>query len=105
MMSNLEEIIGEFKKSQNFQRIEELADIIGDIGDRRAIEPLLYRLGDTYVQEDPDVEDAVCEALVKLGVMRKIGNLNYKFLDKTLLSDDVLRLLEKYKILIPRKYI
>ena len=50
----------EFKACQDFQRLEELADALGDSGDKKAIEALLYRLGDERVQEDRDVEDAFC---------------------------------------------
>lgn len=62
---NLISLIAEFRECQNFERLEKLADIIGNAGNKEAIKPLLYRLGDDHVQDDPDVEDAVCTALVK----------------------------------------
>ena len=101
---NLISLIAEFRECQDFERLEKLADRIGNAGDKEVIEPLLYRLGDDHVQDDPDVEDAVCRALVKLGVMRTMGNLNFKFLEKSLLPGGVFELLEEYISLIPRKY-
>lgn len=103
--SELETILYEFADCRDLRRLEELADRIGVIGDQRAIEPLLQRLGDDHVQEDPDVEDAVCDALVKLGTMRKIGNLNYRFLPNTQLPNGVSEILVQLRQLIPRKYI
>lgn len=102
--NNLMNLIAEFRECQDFQRLEKLADRIGNAGSKEAIKALLYRLGDDHVQDDPDVEDAVCTALVKLGVMRTMGNLNFRLLEKSLLPNDVLGLLEEYMPLIPRKY-
>ncbi len=98
------DLIAEFESCQDSQRLEGLADRLGETGDALAIEPLLYRLGDCRVQEDQDVEDAVCGALVKHGVMQRLGNLNFRFLDESSLSTDVLDLLKKHKELIPSKY-
>lgn len=97
--------IAEFRECQDFERLEKLADKVGNAGNKKeAIKPLLYRLGDDHVQDDRDVEDAVCAALVKLGVMRTMGNLNFRFLEKSLLPSGVPELLEEYIALIPRKY-
>jgi hypothetical protein len=96
--------VAEFRECQEFKRLEKLADIIGNAGNKEAIKPLLYRLGDDHVQDDPDVEDAVGTALVKLGVMRTLGNLNFRFLEKSLLPSGVPELLEEYISLIPRQY-
>jgi hypothetical protein len=101
---NLISLIAEFRECQDFKRLEKLADRIGNAGNKEVIEQLLYRLGDDHVQDDPDVEDAVCTALVKLGVMRTMGNLNFRFLEKSLLPSGVLELLEEYISLIPRRY-
>ena len=77
---------------------------MGDAGDKRAIEALIDRLVGERVQGDPDVESAVCDALVKLGVMRTNGdNLRYKFLDARSLPPDIARLITA-NYWLPRKY-
>jgi len=98
------DVIKEFQKCNDLQELEKLADLLGDIGDVLAIEPLINRLGDDYVQEDSDVEDAVCDALVKLGMMKKIGNLNFKFKEESSMPKGGYSILEKYKLTIPKKY-
>ncbi len=97
-------LIAEFRGCQDFEKLEKLADRIGNAGGKEAIETLLYRLGDDHVQDDPDVEDAVCTTLVKLGVMRTMGNLNFRVLEKSLLPSYIRELLEEYLSLIPKKY-
>jgi len=97
-------LITKFKSATDFQLLEELADKIGDSGDERAIEVLIYRLGDERVQADADVEDAVCSALVKLGVMNKLGNLLYSFSEESFQSKTVSELIKRYKQWIPKKY-
>ena len=52
--------------------IELIAAHLGDVGDPRAIRPLLARLGDAKVHGDSYVEDAVCRALIALGVIRRM---------------------------------
>ena len=98
------QLIAEFMECQDFGKLEELADKLGEARDSRAIEPLLSRLGGDRVQEDRDVEDAVCGAFVKLGVMKQIGNLSFRFLDDALLPEGVDSLLEKYRPWIPSRY-
>jgi len=84
--------------------IEVLADQLGAAGDRRAIRPLLMRLGDCHVQEDPDVEDAVCGALVALDVMCRSGNLSFSLLSPEVLADDVVETIGELCAAIPRRY-
>jgi hypothetical protein len=100
----IDEILNEFRVCQDFQRLEVLADLIGQEGDARAIPALFARLGDDRVKEYPDVEDAVCGALVKLGVMRKLGNLNFKLTDLATMDVEINRSLEKFRQWIPTKY-
>jgi hypothetical protein len=84
--------------------IEVLADQLGAAGDRRAIRPLLMRLGDCGVQEDRDVEDAVCSALVALDVMRCAGNLSFGFLPSEDLADDLVEMIRELAGTIPQRY-
>ncbi|MGO9873093.1 MAG: hypothetical protein ACLPVY_04765 [Acidimicrobiia bacterium] len=84
--------------------IEVVADQLGGAGDRRAIRPLLMRLGDCPVQEDPDVEDAVCCALVALEVMGCSGNLSFSFLRPEVLAGDVVETIRELAAMIPRRY-
>lgn len=100
----LSALIEKFRNTNNLTELENIADQLGTIGNERAIESLLYRLGDNQVQEDPDVEDAVCDALVKLGIMTRIGNLNFRFINSSLMKKDFLAIIEKYKRSIPNKY-
>jgi hypothetical protein len=72
--------------STNPEEIETLADDLGRIGDRRAVGPLASRLADTRVHDDPDLEDAVCSSLVRLGAMDCSGNLNYSFVSPSRLN-------------------
>jgi len=84
--------------------IEAVADQLGAAGDRRAVRPLLMRLGDCRVQEDRDVEDAVCSALVALDVMRCAGNLSFSFLPPEVLADDVVETMSELASTIPQRY-
>jgi hypothetical protein len=86
------------------REIELIADHLGEAGDPRAIRPLLSRLGDCQVQEDSDVEDAVCRALVSLGVMRCSGNLSFSLRPRNDVSDDVAETIRELAALIPWRY-
>ena len=100
-------VIERFHNATKFEEIEELADEIGRMASRyrkAAVDALLSRLGDPVVQEDPDVEDAVCTALARLGVMRRKGNLNFVLLSPGSLHGGIRNLLEKHEIYIPRRY-
>jgi hypothetical protein len=81
-----DDLIKEFKACQKYERLEELSDIIGKSGYKDAIPSLISRLGDDRVREDCDAESAVCDALVELGAMHQIGNLNYKFKNVTMVK-------------------
>jgi hypothetical protein len=98
------QLIAEFREATSSEVMEQLADELAATGDRQVIAPLIYRLCDIQVREDPDVEDAVCGALARFGVMRQLGNLNYRFEDTSKLDSDVIGLLQEYKPYIPRKY-
>jgi hypothetical protein len=98
-------LIEEFRRTTDLQKMEIIADELGRAGDRQAIDILLYRVGDMQVQEDGDVQDAVCGALVKLGVMRQIGNLSFVIESDEKLSAEAKAMINKHKMVIPRKYL
>jgi hypothetical protein len=97
-------LIDNFSQAISSEDLERLADDLGSTGDPAAIEILIYRLGDAKVQDDADVEDAVCGALTRLGVMEKLGNLNYRFLGEDELPEEAKRGLMQYSQLVPEKY-
>jgi len=100
----VEELILFFIQATDPRLIEVLADQLGAAGDRRAIRPLLMRLGDCRVQEDPDVEDAVCGALVALDVMGCSGNLSFSLLPPEDLAGDVVGTIRELAGKIPLRY-
>ena len=97
-------LIALFAQATQPREIEVIADHLGDAGDRRAIRPLLARLGDCQVQEDPDVEDAVCRALMSLGVMCSSGNLSFTLRPRRALPDDVVDAIRELAATIPWRY-
>lgn len=73
----------EIRYTRDRSELEALADR-AQSHDNDAKLALLERLPDALVQDDPDTESAVCDALVRLGAMTQIGNLNYEFTDSGL---------------------
>jgi hypothetical protein len=98
------EALEELEHTNDPARIEALADGLDDSGGVRATRALVWRLGDSHVQDDPDVEDAVCGALVSLGVMRSSGNQRFAFLPRHELPDGVAELLHQLETVIPMRY-
>ena len=70
-------IAGEIRTTRDRQRLERLADETAAPDSARA-SALLERLLDSFVRDDADTETAVCDALVRQGLMVKHGNLNYQ---------------------------
>jgi hypothetical protein len=103
-VSNVDDLLQQFRATSDLETLEQLADRLGESGDRRAVTTLLYRLGDLPVQEDRDVEDAVCDALVRFGVMRKLGNLTFEFNPPETLPEEVRQWLDSHRLIVPRKY-
>ena len=97
-------LIALFAEATQPREIELIADHLGDSGDCRAIRPLLARLGDCQVQEDPDVEDAVCRALMALGVMCSSGNQRFSLRPRRVLSDDIVETVHDLAGSIPWRY-
>lgn len=98
-------LIQDFAKANDAEELSRLADDLGEAGDPEAITVLLHRLGDQKVQDDPDVEDAVCSALVRLGVMEKRGNLNFRFVNRSLLAPAVVTWIDEHRAWVPMKYL
>jgi hypothetical protein len=99
------ELLQEFERTNDPRLIEALADRIGASGDERAVQALVSRLGDWPVRENPDVEDAVCGALVALGVMRSSGNQSFAFLPRHELPDGVFELVRQLGCVVPMRYL
>ena len=99
-----DELIGLLARTSNPRTIEVIADQLGATHDCRAIRPLLSRLGDDRVQEDRDVEDSVCRALVALGVMCCSGNLSFSLRPRRDLADDVVETIRELVGTIPWRY-
>ena len=90
--------------SRNPDEIEALADDLGAMGDCRAVGPLASRLADSHVHDDPDLEEAVCSSLVRLGAMDRRGNLNYSFVDPSRLDPQSSDAVRRLSSVIPRRF-
>jgi len=98
------ELVALLDRTTEPHEIETIADQLGAAGDRRAIRPLLTRLSDCHVQEDADVEDAVCRVLVALDVMCSSGNLSFAFRPPHLLAPEVVETVRELGPAIPMRY-
>ena len=102
--ADVEELIAVLERTSSSREIELTADLLGAARDSRAIRPLLVRLGDWHVQEDADVEGAVCHALVALGVMCSSGNHCFCLRPRQALADDVVETIRELDVVIPWPY-
>jgi hypothetical protein len=101
---DVERKIVPFLTSSDPDEIEALADDLGRLGDVRAVGPLAARLAESRIHDDPDLEDAVCSSLVRLGAMDRCGNLNYAFTDASRLSPESAAALGRLDSVLPRRY-
>jgi hypothetical protein len=99
------ELIARLASTTGPREIEGIADQLGAAGDRNAIRPLLSCLGDCHVQEDADVEDAVCGALVALDVMRTFGNCSFALRPRRVLAPDVVEMITELGPAVPMRYL
>jgi hypothetical protein len=97
-------LLEELARTSDARRLEAIADALSDTTDQRAIRPLLWRLGDSIVQDDPDVEDAVCGALNALGVMRSAGSRTFSLRPRDELNDEVVHVLREFAAVLPHRY-
>jgi hypothetical protein len=100
----VEELIARFNHATHPREIETIADSLGAAGDTRAIRPLLMHLGDCQVQADTDVEDAVCGALISLGVMCASDTHCFRLRPRRALSDDAVGAVREFSGAIPWQY-
>lgn len=57
----------------------ELTDLASSRALLEAIPVLIDRLKSSWVERDDDLKDSVCSALVNLGAMVSLGNLQWRF--------------------------
>ena len=100
----VEALIARLEASSNPSEIELIADQLRAAGDHRAIRPLLAHLGDDPVQADPNVEDAVCRALMALGVMSSSGRFKFSLRPREVLQDDAIEAIRDAAGTIPWRY-
>jgi hypothetical protein len=101
---SVDRAIVRFLLTRNPEEIETLADDLGAMGDRRAVGPLASRLADSRVHDDPDLAEAVCSSLVRLGAMDRRGNLNYAFVDPSRLDPQSGDAVRRLSAAIPRRF-
>ncbi len=97
------ELLDELVHTTSARRLEVLADLSPSCGPI-AVASLLARLGDAVVQDNPDTEDAVCDALVELSVMQRAGNQRFRFRARQELRPEVVALLHDLDVAIPLRY-
>ena len=102
--ATVEDLIALFGEATHAREVEMIADFLGEAGDARAIQPLLMRLGDCQVQDDGDVEQAVCGALMALGVMCTSGEHSFRLRPRSVLTDDVVATIRELSGAIPWQY-
>jgi len=102
--AEVEEMITILDHATHPREVELIADYLGETGDRRAIRPLLLHLGDYEVQHDADVEDAVCGALMSLGVMCRSADHCFHLRPRRVLPDDVAAAIRELSGAIPWQY-
>jgi hypothetical protein len=98
-------LITQLLRSRDRRELEALADDLAATGAREAVHPLVVRLTGSFVQDDPDLECAVCDALVALGAMRWFGNLRYAFRPDHELCDEARRALSELRPFLPARYL
>jgi len=100
----VDDLIAILAKTTHARVVEVVADRLGAAGDRRAIRPLLMCLGSLHVQDNTDVEDAVCRALEALGVMCSTGNLSFCLRPCQALDEDVVETIRELAGMVSGRY-
>jgi hypothetical protein len=99
------ELVARFERAIGPCEIAAIAIQLGDTGEHCAIRPLLTRLGERAVQAQPDLADALCAALVALGVMWTCGACNFAFRPRHLLEPDVVDAITELGPAVPMRYL
>jgi phosphoglycerate kinase len=97
------ETASEIRAATSSSVLETVADGVTP-SDRWAISPLVERLSGSLAQDDADAESAVCDALCRLGVLNKLGNLNYEAVSADRLAIDARLILQIANANLPSKY-
>jgi hypothetical protein len=99
------------RAARSSAEIEQLADQVAthpcrtSDGDRAlTVDALVGVLSSDWARRDEDVEDAVCSALVRIGLMARRGNLIFEFLPDDHLAPGDLATLNRYRAWLPVKY-
>ena len=100
----LAELISEFERTEDLLQLEVIADVLGASNDNRAITPLLRRLGCPLVERNADAEDAVCGALLRLGVMWCSSTGRYVFVPAHAMDRDTVETIRELDASIPMRY-
>lgn len=100
----VELLIRAFAITSDRLQIEQRADLLRLLCDQRAVPALLARLCESRVNDDADVEDAVCGALVALGVMQGFGNRRFRVRRLDSLSASARQAVEQHLAFVPRRY-
>jgi hypothetical protein len=97
-------LLDELARTTTPRRILMLADLAGAEHEAATADVLLRRLGERVMDEDPDVERAVCRALVALAVMRPCGKDRFTLRARHELPLEVVELLHDLDTSIPLRY-
>lgn len=100
----VERLIDAFSTAIHPTQIEQQADLLRLLGDERAVPALLERLCESRVNNDPDVEDAVCGALVAFGIMERLGNRRFCLRRDDQLTPGARQALTERRAFVPRRY-
>ena len=101
----VEALLARFAATKRGVEIEQIAARLGASGDRDAVRPLLASLCDQRIQADPHAENAVCDALVALDVMRPVGEGSYALQPRYRLGPDVSRTIADLGAAMPLRYL
>lgn len=98
-------LVAQLLRTRDRIELEMLADDLATTRSTQAVRALVLRLSDSLVQDDPDVETAVCDALVALGVMTSAGNLRYAFRPDGELDAEARRAISYLRPIVPTRYL
>lgn len=101
---DIDELIVRLSRTNDAHEIETIADQLSAARDHRAIRPLLLRLADCQGRENACTEEAVCGALMALGVMCCSCEHSFSLRPRRALPDDVVETIREVAAAIPWPY-